>query len=123
MRSYRLTSLSQADALVYAGTEGFDPPMRKAFTTLAALKNEIARRETSLRKLESERKRWSDDQARLRANLSKVPRNSDIHRRYLARLSSHEKKIESVMGKIDSAQTDLDKAKTALSSFVQNLVL
>jgi hypothetical protein len=123
VRSYKLTNINRADALVYAGTEEFDPPMRKAFTTLAALKSEIANRETTLKQLEAERKRWSDDQARLRANLSKVPRNSDIHRRYLARLSSHEKKIESVMGKIDGAQTDLDKAKAALSKFLQNLVL
>ena len=122
-RSYRLTNISQADALVYAGTEGFAPPMREAFATLATLKTEIGKREQALKQLESERKRWSDDQGRIRSNLSKVPRNSDIHRRYLKRLSDHEQKIENVMGRIDGAQVALDKARNALSDFVQNLEL
>lgn len=122
-QSYRLTSLSRADALVYAGTEGFDPPMRKAFATMAALRSDIDRKEQALDRLEAERKRWADDQARIRANLSKVPRNSDIHRRYLDRLSAHEKKIEGVMGKLDGARAELDKAKTVLSDFIRNLAL
>ena len=122
-RSYRLTSLSRADALVYAGTEGFDPPMRKAFATLATLKNSIDAKEKTLNRLEAERKRWANDQARIRSNLSKVPRNSDIHRGYLKRLSGHEKKIESTMGKLDGARLALDKATTALSDFIQKLEL
>ena len=123
LRSYRLTSLSRADVLVYAGTEGFDPPMRKAFSTLASLKRDIDRKEKAHKRLEAERKRWANDQARIRSNLSKVPRNSDIHRSYLRRLSAHEKKIESVMGKIDGARIALDKAKSDLSDFIQNLKL
>jgi hypothetical protein len=122
-RSYRLTSLSLADALVYAGTQGFDPPMRKAFETLATLKRDIDEKEKTLNRLEAERKRWANDQARIRSNLSKVPRNSDIHRRYLKRLSDHEKKIENTMGRLDGARLALDKAKTALSDFIQKLEL
>ena len=123
LRSYRLIGVSRADALVYAGTEGFAPPMRKAFTTLAALKRDIDEKEKTLNRLEAERKRWADDQARLRENLSKVPRQSDMHRTYLQRLSAHEKKIESVMGKFDSARTALDMAQAALSDFIQKLEL
>lgn len=122
-RSYRLTGVSRADALVYAGTEGFAPPMRKAFTTIAALKRDIDEKEKMLNRLEAERKRWADDQARLRSNLSKVPKKSDLHRSYLKRLGAHEKKIETVMGKFDSAQAALDKAKSALDDFIQKLEL
>jgi len=123
LQSYRLTSLSREDALVYAGTDGFDPPMREAFSTLATLKRDIDGKEKPLNRLEAERKRWADDQARIRENLSKVPRQSDLHRNYLQRLGTHEKKIESVMGKIDGARIALDQAKTALADFIQNLKL
>lgn len=123
LRSYKLVSMSRTDALVYAGTEGFDPPMRKTFSTLAAMKRDIDDKEKKLSRLKAERKRWADDQARIRANLSKVPRKSDIHRNYLKRLGGHEKKIESAMGKILGARTALDSAKTTLSKFIHSLKL
>jgi len=97
--------------------------MKEAFSKLAKLKRNIDQREKTLKRLESERKNWAGDQGRIRANLSKVPRNSDIHRKYRQRLNAHEKKIETVMGKLDGARISLDKAKTALSDFIQNLTL
>ena len=123
LRSYRLVSLSTADAVIYAGTEGFDPPIRKAFATLAALKRDIDDKLKTVNRLDATRKRWAEDQARLRSNLSKVPQNSDLHRNYLKRLSAHETKIESVMADIDGARLALDKAKSTLSDFIQNLKL
>ena len=87
------------------------------------MKRDIDEKEKALSRLKAERKRWADDQARIRANLSKVPRKSDIHRNYLKRLGDHEKKIESVMGKILSARITLDNAKTALSKFIHSLKL
>lgn len=123
LRRYQLTSLRLSDAVTYAGTDGFTPPMREAFETLAALKRDIDRKQKALTRLEAERKRWANDQARIRENLSKVPRNSDLHRSYLQRLSAHEKKIETVMSNLDGARADLDKAKEALSTFIQNLKL
>ena len=59
----------------------------------------------------------------VRNNLARVPRNSDLHRRYLKKLNAQEDELERLNGAIERAQADLDQARDALTRYIADLKL
>lgn len=122
-QTYQLATLRRSTLVSYSKTGGIDPKMRDVFVQLARMMRGIEDGKSRLKRLEKDRKRWTADQKRIRFNLSSVPRNSDLHRRYLKRLSDREAKIEKIMDQTDAQQTALEKSRIALRDHIQKLKL
>jgi septal ring factor EnvC (AmiA/AmiB activator) len=97
--------------------------LREALAEIAAQRAAIGERQRDLQRLEGEVAAIMEDQARLRQNLHAVPRGSDLHRRYLARMDEQETRLADLRDQVDEAQTALEAARDAHRDFVRGLDL
>lgn len=84
--------------------------------TLAVQQQLLAEMQKSLREI-------SDEQARLRQNLEKVPSTSALHKRYLEKMEKQETEIEGLQEKIKTAQAADKRMQKELTDFVNGLTV
>lgn len=106
---------------IYARAQELDPKLRNAFAEMVALKRVIDTAEKRLADLRAERMDIVADQARIRDNLARVPRESDIYRRYLAKLNDQEDELERLAPEIDAAEADVAAAARGLRDYIDGL--
>ncbi len=118
-----LVSLSGTQVEFYAASTELPAPIRAAVARLAEFQGAIAEREQTLRTLEAEISSIRDDQDRVRRNLGSVPRDSDLHQRYLGVLSAQEDRLEQLRQSTAAARTAVQAARQALTEYVRSLTL
>jgi hypothetical protein len=107
----------------YAESAELDESIRRAFSEMAQQRAQIDALEREIGRLEQQREATFNDQARLRDNLSRVPENSDLARRYLQKLSAQEDEIEALDGKLQNARNSLETLRQKLADYVHGLAL
>ena len=117
----RLLTLDIRRLGLYARAQQLDPKLRNAFAEMVALKRVIDTAEKRLVDLREERTEIVADQDRIRDNLARVPRESDIYRRYLAKLNDQEDELERLAPEIDAAEADVDAAERGLRDYIDGL--
>jgi hypothetical protein len=63
----------------------------------------------------------AEEQARIRANIERVPRDSDAFKRYLRKFDDQETEIERRQSKVTEVQAALDARMKAFAEFVKGL--
>ncbi len=116
-----IASLSSSQIGVFAQAAEHSLALRQAFRRMAELRNEIERHRIELKKLEEELKRIFNDQSRIRGNLNRVPRGSDLHTRYLKKLNLQEDRLETLHDAITEARSREEKAEEAFANYVATL--
>ncbi len=116
-----LASASSDTIAAFARNTELDKPTRDAFARIMALQSDVARQQQRLTQLDNERQAIVADQERLRGNLGAVPRESDLYKRYLARLEDQENVLEKLAGDRAAAEQALTAARQALSEFIARL--
>ncbi len=117
----RLLTLDSRQLGLYARAQELDPKLRNAFAEMVALKRVIDTAEKRLAGLREEHIEIVADQDRIRENLARVPRESDIYRRYLAKLNDQEDALERLAPEIDAAEADVDAAARGLRDYIDGL--
>jgi len=102
---------------------GLDDAARAAIVRAAELKREIDRRQAALGEIEGRRKAIVEEQSRIRDNIARVPANSDLARRYLAKLNEQETELEKLEGERAAAARRVEEAKKALADYVATVKL
>ena len=118
-----LNGLSTAQLVGYAKTGKLDEGLRQAFARMAELKREVESQEHRLKRATEDQQEVFKDQKRIRDNLYRVPRNTDLHRRYLTKLDAQENKLERTLKEIGAAKKDVDRTKKALADYIGKLKL
>ena len=118
-----LNGLSTAQLVGYAKTGKLDEGLRQAFARMAELKREVESQEHRLKRATEDQQEIFKDQKRIRDNLYRVPRNTDLHRRYLTKLDAQETKLERTLKEIGAAKKDVDRTKKALADYIGKLKL
>jgi hypothetical protein len=100
-------------------------------TVSGALKDALAKAVDLKRKLETTRREIAaaerqlkailDDQARLRANLERVPPGSEAYKRYLKKFDDQEVEIEKLQEAIKKLQVTEQEQRTAYEAYLSNL--
>ena len=103
----RLIGASADQIKVFAQAKEFDAKTREALAKILQLQQAVAEAERKVTKLDSDRQQIVQEQARLRDNLSRVPANSDLQRRYLATLDKQETDLEGIA----KQRAEADKAR------------
>ena len=116
-----LSSAPSDRLAAFARNAELDKPVRDAFARIVALQNDVARHERRLNDIETERAEIAEDQERLRGNLAAVPRESDLQKRYLARLEEQENALDRLRGEHDAARRAHVAARQALAEFIASL--
>lgn len=117
----RLLTLDVRQLGIYARAQQLDPKLRNAFAEMVTLKRVIDTAEKRLVDLRAERNEIVADQDRIRDNLARVPRESDIYRRYLAKLNDQEDELERLAPEIDAAEADVEAAQRGLRDYIDGL--
>jgi len=98
-----------------------DPAVRSALAELGRLRRTVADRQGAEERIKTEIAGISEDQARIRANLERVDKDSALHKRYLEKLAAEETRIETLQAQSAKAADDTRAATSAVEAFVAKL--
>jgi hypothetical protein len=113
---------SAADQIrVFAQATEFDAKTREALAKILQLQQAVQEAQRQLTRVDSDRQQIIQEQARLRDNLSRVPANSDLQRRYLATLDKQETELEALAKRRADAEKAVEAARDTLRSYVAQL--
>lgn len=121
--SIHIGSLSPDQLLARA--QGLDLPAstRTAFDRIAGMQRDVAALKRNLEEVKRERKTIISDQRRLRNNLERVPTDSDLGRRYIAKLTQQEENLEAIANREEELRESLTQAQQLLRNFIAELKL
>ncbi|HUE45713.1 MAG TPA: DUF4139 domain-containing protein [Aestuariivirgaceae bacterium] len=122
-RRYELLDTDDDQLRYLFQARGLPAELRQALAQIAAQRARLGERQRDLERLEGEIAAIMEDQARLRQNLNAVPRGSDLHQRYLARMDEQEDRLADLRDNADEARTALETARDAHRDYVRNLDL
>jgi len=105
----------------FAESRDLDAPLRQAFAHLAELRAAVDRQHAEINRLEAARGEIYEDQDRLRDNLQRVPRDSDLHQRYLGKMTQQEDSLDQLEVAADQAEDALVAAERALNEAIREL--
>ena len=117
----RLVESAAEQIRVYAQAREFDAKTRDALTKVLQLQQAAAEAQRKVQQVDTERQVIVQEQARLRENLSRVPANSDLQRRYLATLDKQETDLEALATRRAEAEKAAEAARDALRTYVSQL--
>jgi len=72
-------------------------------------------------RLNQERRAIGDEQARIRENLTRVPANSDLHRRYVEKLTAQEDRLDALIGARRAQETAHTDARSRFDEYLRDL--
>ena len=89
-----LTSISEEALRFYVAAAETGPPIKQALTKVLEMRASTATAKKSLAEEIAALKAIGDDQTRIRANLERVPKDSEAYKRYLKKFDDQETEIE-----------------------------
>lgn len=107
--------------LVYSRNEKISPQLKAALEEVVKRRNAVTDIQRQRQALQDQVKNISDDQDRIRRNMDSLPRDSDLFKSYMAKLTAQETQLENLRQQIAKLQDAESTANKALSDFVQNL--
>jgi hypothetical protein len=116
-----LDGLRMRDLAAYAATGALEPEVRQALERLAQLRGDVDEARGEIERLEETASRLHRDQERLRANLREVPRDSDLHRRYLAKMTAQEDSLDKLGSALVTARDTLTQTERTLADAIRDL--
>lgn len=121
----RIAILDQSpDSLLWYAQQGVMPDaVKQALQKAAALKRELATLETQLNTLQTQQSQIKQGQDRLRQNLASVGQDSQLGKRYLAKLNAEEDEIESLEKQIVETRGKVEAKRSELATYLANLNL
>jgi hypothetical protein len=99
------------------------PKQQAALRKALDYKMQIAAAKRDLAQLEKQLKTITDDQARLRANLEKVPATSAAHKRYLEKFDKQETDIEKLQARIAEKQEAINSQQKEFDDYLAGLTI
>jgi hypothetical protein len=118
-----LASIALERVMFFASSNELSPAIRSALTELAELREQVADSERALLASFETRNTVVADQQRIRENLSAVPAESDLSRRYLDSLSQQEDRLAALGAEIDMQRAAVEAAQQRLADYIRSLML
>ena len=103
--------------------QGLTPPpaLRAALAQLQTLAARVADVEREIGLATARQQEVTQDQARLRANLEAVPRDSDLAKRYLQQLGSSEDELAELSRRLTTLRGEREQAAAARLAFIRSI--
>jgi hypothetical protein len=116
-----LTDADDKTVLHYLSSAAASPAVREALKKAQELKGKLTTTRRAIARAERQLKTIVDDQARLRANMARVPKDSDAYKRYLKKFDDQETEIEKLQDEVKKLQTTEADQRLAFEEFLANL--
>lgn len=99
------------------------PALKTALERLMALRVTLTEHQRRSAGLEKERAEITAEQDRLRDNLGALPKDSDLYKRTLVKMSEQETRLDALAKELAAARRDSDAAQKAVSEFARGVRL
>jgi hypothetical protein len=116
-----LTSSDDRTVLRYLSGPAASGALKDALARAVELKRKLEATRREIAGAERQLKSILDDQARLRANLERVPPGSEAYKRYLKKFDDQEVEIEKLQDAIKKLQATEQEQRTAYEEYLSNL--
>jgi hypothetical protein len=116
-----LTDADDQTVLRYLTSGTVSREVRDALVKARELKGKLTATRRAIAQKERQLKRIADDQARLRANMERVPKDSAAYRRYLKKFDDQETEIENLQEAVKKLQLTEQEQRQAYEEFLANL--
>jgi hypothetical protein len=116
-----LTSADDQTILRYVSGTNASPALKEALAKAADLKARLEATRRDISQTERQLKAITDDQARLRANLERVPPTSEAYKRYLKKFDEQETEIEKLQDAIRKLQATEQQQRKTYEDYLMNL--
>ena len=126
MDSYQLYDLSSRDVELFVSSNYIDAGIKAELEKLIDLKVKIAKAQGQLERLEQEAEEISDDQKRLRDNISTLKNTNEAKQlvtRYIAKAGEQETRLEAIAKEKRELQTEVSQLTGELGAAVRALNL
>lgn len=121
LQQIALTNLQATQFVQFVQEGGLGRPVREALERMAQMRETIDGHQRRLQALEQDRDVIHREQQRIRDNLARIPRDSDLQRRYLEKLGEQEDRMESILAETETTREALETATKALTDYIQSL--
>lgn len=118
-----LTNLDDDNVIVYLRAKVVSAKVKEALQRALELKGKWAATQHEIRTQDQSLKVIEQDQARMRANMERVPQTSEAYKRYLKKFDDQETEIEKTRMRIVNLQGQAETQKQAYENFVSNLTV
>jgi hypothetical protein len=116
-----LASTEEPSLRVFLGSKTASEPLKEALRKAIAYRTRLADTGRGVAHLEQKLKAITDDQARLRANLEKVPPASAAYTRYLEKFDKQETEIEKLQAEIEQKRETESEQRKEYEDFLAGL--
>ena len=116
-----ITNLDDAAILLYSRARTTSPAVRESLAEVIRRKQEIERLVREKAEREQEINAIGQEQARIRENMGRLERTSDLYTRYVQKFSQQEGRIEALRTEIAQQQAQEQQARRELDDFLLRL--
>jgi hypothetical protein len=116
-----LTGADDQTVLRYVSGTAASAALKEALAKASDLKGRLEATRREIGQTERQLKAITDDQARLRANLERVPPTSEAYKRYLKKFDEQETEIEKLQDAIRKLQVTEQQQRKAYEDYLMNL--
>jgi hypothetical protein len=116
-----LTNADDQTILRYVSGTAASGALKDALAKAKDLKRKLEATRREIAQVERQLKAILDDQARLRANMERVPKDSDAYKRYLKKFDEQETEIEKLQDAIKNLQATEHEQHQAYEDYLSNL--
>ena len=120
-QSVALTNLPSDRIELYLRTRNVSQAVKDALQKLVALKGKLADATAARQRIEEQVKSIYADQDRIRSNMGKLSRDSDLYKKYEKTLSDQENTLFKLDADLDKAKTDEAARKKEVDTYVQSV--
>jgi hypothetical protein len=117
-QSYGIATLDDDAILLYSRARGTSPAVKESLAEVIRRKQEIERIAREKTEREQEINAIGQEQARIRENMSRLERTSDLYTRYVQKFSQQETRVETLREEIAQRQTQEQQARQAFDTYL-----
>lgn len=117
-QSHAIMNLDDNAILLYSRARGTSPAVKDSLAEVVRRKQEIERIAREKAEREQEINAIGQEQARIRENMSRLERTSDLYTRYVQKFSQQETRVETLREEIAQRQTQEQQARQAFETYL-----
>lgn len=120
-RSFAITTFNDDAIAIYIRSKEVSPAVKEALQEVVKRKQEIARLALERQNREQEIAAIGQEQSRIRDNMGRIDRNSDLYTRYVQKFDEQETRIEDLREEIAESLEQEQQAQMALDAYLISL--
>ncbi|MSR54436.1 MAG: hypothetical protein EXS09_14285 [Gemmataceae bacterium] len=121
VKKENVNELTEDRSKVLLGSPAIQDAVKQSLKKALEMKGTLEHTATALKDLRAQSKETSEEQARLRTNMDKLPQDSELYKRYLKKLDTEETALEKLQKQVKDQEGEERKQKKELDGFLEKL--